>query len=102
MKTKNEYIECLTLKLKEWDYQIDYLTTEINANRGDIQQQHIENLQLLHIKRQRATEKMAELQDARGDSWVPVARTANEVWDNLRIGIAHFKLIQSQDDFVQW
>jgi hypothetical protein len=96
MKTKDQYIVCLTLKLKEWDAQIDYLTTKVE-NSAYIKRKHIEELDALHAKQLVAAEKMKELQETTGDAWILVAQTANKDWDNLRIGIAtaSFKLNQA-------
>jgi hypothetical protein len=87
MKTKEEYIVCLTLKMKEWDAQINYLTTKVENHAIPVKFKHIKELEALRAKQRVAAEKMKELQEAKDDTWVLVARTANKVWDDLRTGI---------------
>jgi hypothetical protein len=91
MKTKDQYIGCLTVKLKEWDDEINHLTTRHKKNAEHFKHTHIKELEeTLRAKQYVAAEKMKELHEAGDDAWVPVARTANEVWDDLRRSIAHF------------
>jgi hypothetical protein len=88
MKTKDEYIACLTLKMKEWDAQINYLTTKVENQTIPVKFKHIKELEALRAKQRDAAEKLKELEEAKDDTWVLVARTANKVWDDLRTGIA--------------
>jgi hypothetical protein len=89
MKTKDQYIRCLTVKLKEWDDEIKQLTTRHKNNTEHFKHTHFKDLEALRAKQYVASEKMKELHEAGDDAWVPVARAANKVWDDLRSGIAH-------------
>lgn len=88
MKTKDQYIDNLAAELKDWSAQIDLLTTKTESEAAHVRSQYIEELNALHAKQQKATEKMKELQETGGDAWETVKVTADKVWDDLRIGLA--------------
>jgi hypothetical protein len=88
MKTKDEYIDSLAAELKEWSAQIDLLTAKTEKATADVKLKYLEELEALRVKQHAAAAKMKELEEASGDAWVAVKQTADEVWDDLRAGIA--------------
>ncbi len=87
MKTKDEYIENLASELKEWSAEIDLLTAKIEHTTADVKIKYVEELDILDAKRHLATAKMKELKEAGEDAWETVKKTADAVWDDLRIGL---------------
>ena len=88
MKTKNEYIESLTLELKEWSAQIDVLAANAESAAADAKLKYAEELAELRTKQHAAAAKIQELEEASDDAWVTVKDTAVEVWDDLKSGLA--------------
>jgi len=88
MKTKNEYIDNLAAELKDWGAQIDLLAAKTENAAAHVRSQYIQELNDLHAKQQKAIDKMEELQEAGVDAWETVKVTADQVWDDLRLGLA--------------
>jgi multidrug resistance efflux pump len=88
MKTKNEYIESLTLELKEWSAQIDVLAANAESAAADAKLKYAEEIAELRTKQHAAAAKIQELEEASDDAWVTVKDTAVEVWDDLKAGLA--------------
>lgn len=88
MKTKDEYINNLAAELKNWSAQIDLLTTKTESATTHMRSLYIQELNDLHDKQDKATEKMEELREAGGEAWETAKVTADKVWDDLRLGLA--------------
>lgn len=88
MKTKDEYIQSLAAELKEWSAQIDLLHAKAEGAAVDMKIKYAEEIEALRAKKQAASEKIQELEDASGDAWETVKETADKVWDELRAGLA--------------
>lgn len=87
MKTKDE-INNLAAELKNWSAQIDLLAAKTESAAADVRVKYIEELNDLHDKQNKATEKMEELREASGNAWETAKVTADKVWDDLRLGLA--------------
>jgi DNA mismatch repair ATPase MutS len=88
MKTKKEYIERLASELKEWSAQIDLLAAKSENAAAQVKLRYAEELDELRAKQQAAAEKIRELEEAGGDAWDTVKATADQVWDDLKNGLA--------------
>ena len=88
MKNREEYIENLSIELKEWSAQIDVLTAKAENAAADLKLKYQEDIEALRRKQQAAAEKIKELQETSGDAWESVKETAEHVWDDLRTGLA--------------
>lgn len=88
MKTKNEYIESLASELKSWSAQIDILTIRTENASANLKAKYSDELDSLRTKQQAAANKMRELQDDSDDAWESIKVSADQVWKDLRIGIA--------------
>ncbi|MCI0668071.1 MAG: coiled coil domain-containing protein [Methylococcaceae bacterium] len=88
MKTKDEYIESLASELKEWSAQIDLLAAKTENAAAHVKLRYVEELDALRAKQHEAAEKIKELEEASGDAWETVKETADQVWDDLKTGLA--------------
>jgi septation ring formation regulator EzrA len=88
MKTKDEYINNLAAELKNWSAQIDLLAAKTESSAAHVRVKYIEELNDLHDKQNKATEKMEELRKASGDAWETAKVTADKVWYDLGLGLA--------------
>jgi hypothetical protein len=75
-------------ELKGWSAQIDLLTVKTENAGVDVKLKYDKELDALRDKLHLATEKMKELKDESGDACVTAKETADNVWDDLRIGLA--------------
>ncbi len=94
METQEAYKQKMAAQLKELDAQIKLFEAKLENAGADIRIKHAEDLQALRTKRQAASEKMKELGKAGGDAWETVKETSDNLWDDLKSGIAeaHSKL----------
>ncbi|MDO9104861.1 MAG: coiled coil domain-containing protein [Methylovulum sp.] len=88
MKTKEEYIDNLAAELKAWSTQIDHLAAKAEQSAGMAKRKYNEEINVLHANQQAASAKMRELEDASDDAWESVKETADQVWNDLRTGVA--------------
>ncbi len=88
MKTKEEYIESLASELKEWSAQIDLLAIKTENAAAHVKLRYIEELNALRAKQHEAAAKIKELHETSGDAWETVKETADQVWADLRAGLA--------------
>ncbi len=88
MKTKEEYIDRLAAELKEWSAQIDALTVKAETAAEDVKLKYHADIDALRVKQTEAAEKIKELQTSSGDAWESVKETAENVWHELRTGVA--------------
>lgn len=89
MKTKDEYINRLTAELHEWSAEIDVLSAKIEAAAAEAKLQYLEEINELRAKQQMARDKLVELQAHSGDAWEAIKESADNIWDELRTGIAN-------------
>ncbi len=88
MKTKDQYIDDLSAKLKEWNAQIDLLAAKIEGAAVSEKHKYAEELDALRAKQNEAAEKMKELKEASDSAWETVKESADKIGDELRTGLA--------------
>ena len=74
--------------LKEWGAQIDLLEAKLENVGADMKVKRAEELHELRAKQRAASEKMKELGKASGDAWEQVKETSDQIWDDLKAGVA--------------
>jgi len=88
MEIKNAYKQKMAAQLKEWNAQIDLLEAKVENIGADIKVKRAEALKELRSKQRTASKKLIELESASSDAWEQVKETAEQVWDDLKAGIA--------------
>jgi hypothetical protein len=88
MKTREEYIDRLTTELKAWSAEIDVLHAKAEIAADDVKLKYQQEIEALRVKERAAAEKIKELQASTGDAWETVKETAEQVWHDLRTGLA--------------
>lgn len=88
MKTKEEYIDSLATELKAWSAEIDILQAKAEIAADDMKLKYQQEIEVLRVKERAAEEKIKELQASSGDAWETVKETAEQVWHDLRSGLA--------------
>lgn len=88
MEIQEAYKQKMAAQLKEWGAQIDLLEAKIENANADMKIKRAEELHELRAKQRAAAEKMQELGKASGEAWEQVKMTADQVWDDLKAGVA--------------
>ena len=88
MKTKEEYIESLAAELKEWSAEIDVLAGKAEHVASDVARKYNDEIEVLRLKQRAAATKMNELKESGGDAWESIKETADNIWDDLKSGVA--------------
>lgn len=88
MDIQNAYKQKREAQLKEWSAQINLLEAKLENASADIKVKGAEHIQVLRAKQQSASEKMQELGKATGEAWEQVKTTADQLWDDLKSGVA--------------
>lgn len=82
------YKEKMEAQLKEWAAQINLLEAKLENAEAGIKLKRAEELHSLRAKQHAASEKLNELGSASGEAWEQVKLTADQIWSDLKTGIA--------------
>ncbi|PIQ31202.1 MAG: hypothetical protein COS35_10840 [Zetaproteobacteria bacterium CG02_land_8_20_14_3_00_50_9] len=88
MKMREAYKQKMAAQLNELDAEINLYEARLANVGADIRIKYEKDLQALRSKRHAASEKMNELGNASGNAWESVKETADELWNDLKTGIA--------------
>jgi len=76
-------------KCNELDAEIDLLDADAKNARADARTAYAREVDALRSKRQTVADKLAELDEASGDTWERVKEAADSAWEDLKAGIAN-------------
>lgn len=82
------YKQKMEAQLNEWAAQINLLEAKLENAEAGLKLKRAEELQSLRAKQQAAAEKMKELGSATGEAWQQVKITADQIWADLKSGVA--------------
>jgi len=88
MEIQDAYKQKMAAQLKEWGAQLDLLEAKAENVGADIKVKRAKELQELRGKMSVASVKMNELEKASGEAWEQVKNTADQVWEDLKSGVA--------------
>lgn len=88
MEIQEAYRQKMAAQLKEWSAQIGLLEAKVEDASADMRIKHAEQLHELRAKQRAASEKMNELGKASGEAWQQAKITADQIWDDLKNGLA--------------
>ena len=88
MKIQDAYKQKIAAQLKEWTAQINLLDAKVGNASADLKVMRANQLIELRVKENAAYEKIRELEKASGEAWEQVKVTADNMWDDLKTGIA--------------
>lgn len=89
METSETYKQKMTERLEKCYAEIYLLDVKAVQAESDAKVEYVKELDVLHTKKREAAKKIMELEGASADAWEKVKLSADEVWDDLDIGIAH-------------
>ena len=88
MDIQNAYKQKREAQLKEWGAQINLMEAKLENVSADMKVKGVEQIQALRAQQHNASEKMKELGKATDEAWEQVKTTADQIWDDLKSGVA--------------
>jgi len=89
MESYDTYKQKMIARLKRWNAEISLLDAKAENAAADTKLRYVSELDVLHAKKREAAKTLKELETASGEAWEKVRLTADEIWDDLGIGLAH-------------
>lgn len=83
MSKRDEYIDKVTAKLKEWDAELDKLEAEVNQSKGDVEADVKKQIDKLKKKKTEVSHQLESLKEASDDAWKDLKEGIDESWDAL-------------------
>ncbi len=77
MRTRDEYVRTLQLKLEEWNMEIDLLSEKAGKLAADAKNEYQEQIETLQEKQEAARQKIEEINLAGGES----------AWEDMKAGV---------------
>ena len=84
MSDRQEYIDKISAKLKEWDADIQKLEAKAETVQGDAKANYRQRIQDLRNKRKETNEKLDKIQDASEESWHELKEGFEKSWKTLK------------------
>ena len=91
MKNREEYIDQLTVQLKEWSAKIDELESKARAAKADVKTGYESQIRQLKDQRAAAIQKLQELKGASADAWGVLKTGAETAWADLKNAVTAAK-----------
>ncbi len=89
MNTRDAYKKQMEAHLNELSAQINLLVAKAESAGADAKLKYAQDLDMLQEKKSQVAEKIKELEAASGDAWEKIKDTADNLWEELKTGIAH-------------
>lgn len=87
MENRDAYKEKMAAQLEAWSDQIDALDVRVMNADAEIKLQRAEEMHELRVRRNHASEKMKELDEASVEAWGHVSKRTAKVMENLKTGV---------------
>lgn len=84
MTDKRTYLQMLADQLRKWDHEIDELRVTAYTAKTESRNEHIRQLDELHMKKEMARNKMKQLQE-----------TGDASWSDIKVGLEKMKELKS-------
>ena len=84
MANRKEYIDKLTIQLREWDKEIDTLEAKAEKAKADAEADYQNQLQELRSKRLAVETRVKKIQNAGEDAWEDLKTGTEEAVDAMK------------------
>jgi|WetSurMetagenome_2_1015567.scaffolds.fasta_scaffold388692_2 hypothetical protein len=95
MENRKEYIDKITVRLKEWDKEVEKLEAKAETAKADVKASYNQQINELRLKKEEAQQKLKKIQDAGEDAWEELKDGAEKSWlifeDSLKKAWGKFK-----------
>ncbi len=83
MRTRDEYVRTLQLKLEEWNMEIDLLSEKAGKLAADAKNEYQEQIETLQEKQEAARQKIEEINLAGESAWEDMKAGVELAWSAL-------------------
>jgi hypothetical protein len=88
MEIQKAYKQKMMAQLAEWGAQIDLLEAKAANVGADLEIKRTKELHELREKLLGASQKIQEFENSTGKTWEDVKVTADNIWDDIKVGVA--------------
>ncbi len=89
MKTKKEeYIEKMAERLKEWSGKIDELESRVSGAASGAKTGYEQRIRELKDKREALAQKLSEVRGSSGEAWVTFKAGMDDAWEDFKKTLA--------------
>ena len=81
---RKAFIDKLTMKLKQWDDDIDKLEAKAQKAESDVKEEYNRHIQDLRDKKKAAQERLEEVKHAGEEAWEDLKSGAKEAYDSIK------------------
>ncbi|NGP88672.1 hypothetical protein [Fodinibius halophilus] len=93
MATREEYINKLENKLREWNTQIDELQAKANKESQDLKATLEERIEVLSKKREALKLKLNQIKDSGDKTFEDIKSDTEQLWGDVKKGISEIREI---------
>ena len=87
MEDREAYKKKMAAQLEEWSDQLDALEARVMKENAEIKLRRAEEMHELRVRRNHASEKIKELDEASVEAWGHVSKRTAKVMENLKAGV---------------
>jgi prefoldin subunit 5 len=91
MKSREEYIDMMAQKLKEWSVKIDELQFKARAAGNDARAGYESRIADLKSRRDKVRAKLQELRETTGDTWDALQKGVEAAWIEFKNAFGEVK-----------
>lgn len=81
---REEYIDNMTAKLKEWNAEVEKLETKAQQAGVDAKKEISKEVQDLRIKKKVAEDQLEQVKEAGADAWMELQNEAEDAFEDIK------------------
>ena len=81
---REEYIDTMSKRLKEWSVKLDELAVQIGTAGADMKSAYEQRIRDIKAKRDILSQKLQELRSSSGDAWKTLTAGVDNAWDEFK------------------
>ncbi|WP_138429874.1 hypothetical protein [Fodinibius saliphilus] len=88
---REEYIDNLTTKLKEWNRELEKFEINNAKKLAEIRKKMDDNLAYLKTKRDKLNNKLGQVERVRKENFEEIRNDLDTLWEDLKVGLTAIK-----------
>jgi chromosome segregation ATPase len=81
---RKDYIDKLTIQLKQWDAEIEKMEAKVQEKKADARILYNKKIEELQNKKEEAQNKIEEIKNASDEAWEELKSGAERAFDNIK------------------
>lgn len=95
MSDKNEFLKQFEKQIENWNSQIKEMEANMDKAKADAKIKYEENLRVMREERDKARDKLSELQKSNDAAWDDMKKGAEDMWgameDSFKKALSRFR-----------